>query len=374
MPLFALLLCLSVHSLGYAQSYSKDYLQLPALTNPGKTDSQLLALAHAGSRLVTAGERGLILYSDDEGQNWQQARVPVSQTLTALTFVGSEHGWAVGHGGVILHSGDGGASWQLQFDGNEANRQWLAYAQDQHAALEQRVQDAPTEQRSELEYQLEDAAFAVEDAQEAITKAPADPFLDVWFANENLGFAVGAYGMLYKTENSGLQWRLAISGISNPDRFHYNGITANQTGKLFISGEAGLLYRSEDRGVSWQRLALNYDGSLFGVLALGPETVLCYGLRGNVFRSDDSGDNWAAVPIEGTDRLSLYAASEHANGNIVLVGAGGALLSSSDSGRHFVSEIHSSRYTFSAVTSSGDDLLLTGMSGLLRIPAAGSTR
>ena len=45
--------------------------------------SPLLAIARAGSRIVAAGPRGHIVWSDDEGAHWTQAAVPVSSDLTS---------------------------------------------------------------------------------------------------------------------------------------------------------------------------------------------------------------------------------------------------------------------------------------------------
>jgi photosystem II stability/assembly factor-like uncharacterized protein len=47
----------------------------------------LLGAARAGERLVAVGQRGHILYSDDSGNAWQQAAVPVSADLNAVSFL-----------------------------------------------------------------------------------------------------------------------------------------------------------------------------------------------------------------------------------------------------------------------------------------------
>jgi len=348
-----------------------DYEALPALPAGQPTAAQLLAVESNGERLVAAGERGLIIYSDDNGESWQQARVPVSATLTALSFADSEHGWAVGHGGVILHSGDGGESWQQQFDGDAANRQKLDYATGRMMALEAAVEAASDDEKADLEYELEEAQFAVEDAELAIETGPADPFLDVWFANKQEGWAVGAYGMIYRTDNGGLQWRIAAAGIENLEGYHYYSMSASPDGQLYLSGEAGLLYRSDDGGDNWQRLPLDYEGSLFGVLALDADMVICFGLRGNIFRSTDSGESWSPNNPDNDPALSFYGGDLLSNGGVVLVGAGGVMASSSDVGASFQADVHTSRSTFSAVAAAGDDLMLAGMAGLVRISAAG---
>ena len=79
-----------------AASSFVDPLDAPAEPSPLSANAQLLAIARAGDRLVTAGMRGHVLYSDDDGLTWTQAKVPVSVTLTAVYFPTPQQGWAAG--------------------------------------------------------------------------------------------------------------------------------------------------------------------------------------------------------------------------------------------------------------------------------------
>ncbi|MFU8764920.1 MAG: WD40/YVTN/BNR-like repeat-containing protein, partial [Haliea sp.] len=342
---------------------AEDFAFLPAVTFDDPASMQLLDIARAGDRLVAVGERGVIIFSDDHGASWRQAPVPVSVTLTALHFPRPELGWAVGHAGVILHSNDGGESWNLQFDGNAANRKYLAWAQRRAQELEEALAATDDETLLEaLEYALEEASFAAEDAADAVVTGPADPFLDVLFLDANHGYALGAYGMLYRTSNAGADWEVAIAGIQNPERFHYYAITAATDGRLYLSGEAGLLYYSGDAGDSWERVEDLYDGSLFGVSVRAGE-LYAYGLRGHVFRSVDGGVSWEELP--NSQRYSLYGGTVLADGHVLMVGAGGLVLSSADGGS-LRGWRHPSRSSLSsAVQTASGEILLVGMSGLL---------
>ena len=51
----------------------------------------LLDVASAGSRLVAVGQRGHIIYSDDQGKTWVQAKVPSRVLLTAVFFADDSH-------------------------------------------------------------------------------------------------------------------------------------------------------------------------------------------------------------------------------------------------------------------------------------------
>src|SRR5213595_2772805 len=96
---------------------ANDPLNEQAKTSVLATQSVFTTITRAGARLVAGGERGLILYSDNQGKTWVQASVPVRVTITSLRFANATRGWATGHGGAILRTDDGGAHWVKQFDG-----------------------------------------------------------------------------------------------------------------------------------------------------------------------------------------------------------------------------------------------------------------
>ncbi len=342
-----------------------DYTFKPALEAVQPDGVALLDIAYCEGRLLAAGERGVIAYSDDAGASWSQSTVPVSQLLTSVDCAPGGYAWASGHAGVLLASTDRGASWTLQFDGNEANRQWLAHLRVELDRLEEQLDAAGDAERQDLEYAIEDAGFNIEDAEAALEAGPADPFLDVWFRDTQFGYALGAYGMLYRTENGGASWEIAVEHIDNLDRYHYYAMTQDEEGRLYLSGEAGLLYRSTDQGRHWERLDPGYDGSLFGLLTTADGAVLAFGLRGNILLSDDAGETWRSVPVADDPRQGLYGGLRLVDGTLVLVGAGGVVLHSTDNGRSFSSSALRGAATLSAVAGRGpDDLRIVGMEGV----------
>ncbi|WP_162300061.1 WD40/YVTN/BNR-like repeat-containing protein [Kineobactrum sediminis] len=348
---------------------AEDFAFLPAIAFDEPAQMHLLDITRAGDRLVAVGERGLVIISDDHGRNWRQADVPVSIALTAVHFPRPDHGWVVGHAGTILHSADGGESWTLQLDGNQVNAKYVEYTLAEVERLEQALMEATDESvREALELALEDATFAAEDAADAVVIGPADPFLDVLFTSAEAGFAVGAYGMLYRTADGGANWDIAIAGIDNAYRYHYYDIASAADGRLYLSGEAGLLYYSGDNGITWERVEGVYDGTLFGVLARAKD-VLAFGLRGHIFRSLDGGRSW--VELENPGRSSFYGGTLLEDGNALLVGAGGTILVPDTESRTVQRWQHPSRATLSsAVQNAQGDVLLVGMGGLVPLAEA----
>jgi photosystem II stability/assembly factor-like uncharacterized protein len=279
--------------------------------------SLMLDVVHAGKRLIAVGDRGHILYSDDQGASWTQAKVPTRQLLTSVFFVDDQHGWAVGHDAQILASEDGGVTWTKQFE------------------------DLKRE----------------------------SPLLDVWFQDANSGFAVGAYGALLATSDGGKHWEDVSDRLDNEDQFHLNGIAAVKDAGLFIVGEQGSMFRSADWGQTWEKLEGPYEGSLFGVIGTAQaNTLLAYGLRGNLFRSIDFGTTWEPVELQatrGTLEFGLSGATLLDDGSIVIVGNGGSVVRSTDNGETFSVFNRPDRISVSAVTAAGNgNLILAGQGGV----------
>ncbi|UBM26719.1 hypothetical protein K8374_07065 [Pseudomonas sp. p1(2021b)] len=289
------------------------------------SQSLLIDVAHAGKRLVVVGDRGHILFSDDQGKTWAQARVPTRQLLTAVFFLDDKRGWAVGHDAQVLASNDGGATWSKQFE---------------------------------------------DLAREA-------PLLDVAFLDAQHGFAVGAYGALLETTDGGQHWQDIGERLDNPDQLHLNAIAQVKDGGLFIVGEQGSMFRSSDNGQSWSVVQSPYEGSLFGVIGTTQaRTLLAYGLRGNLLRSTDFGDTWQPIPLKsarGPFEFGLASATLLEDGSLVLVGNSGSVLRSQDDGQSFSVYNRADRIALSAATGLADGgLLLVGQGGVHLATAQGA--
>lgn len=280
-----------------AEAPVNDLLRLPAAKTARPDKGLLLDVARAGERLVAVGEQGRIVTSDDSGATWVQAEVPVCVTLTSVCFPTAQQGWAVGHDGVVLHSSDGGRTWVKQLDGTQLNA--TAYAQIEKLVGPPERREAAADPaglvpraRSDLEIYLEDLELVVEEGA-------TWPFLDVWFADEREGFAVGAFGMAAHTVDGGVTWEPILDRLGNAKGLHYYGLAA--VGRdLFLVGEEGGLRRSEDGGKTWKALKSPYEGTFFGVIGTSDATaVVVYGLRGKAFRSRDRGESWTplAAPV-----------------------------------------------------------------------------
>lgn len=341
-------------------------LDTPSMISPMSAKALLIDVAHAGSRLVAVGERGHIVYSDDQGKSWTQAQVPVSTLLTAVDFPTPKQGWAVGHGGVVLHTEDGGTTWTKQLDGIAEAKMIVNQLQNQVSALKSEEASASGAKKNKLDDQLQQMQMDLSDAQYDQKIGPWKPLLNVWFKDAKTGFVVGSYGMIFRTDDGGKTWQNWASHVPNPDQYHLNAIGQIAGGALFIVGEQGSIFLSTDQGDTWTALHSPYQGSLFGLIGTGNvNEVLVFGLRGHVFRSDDLGKHWQAVPSDTNSTLN--SGMREKGGRIVITGNDGAVIVSTDAGRSFSAYDRDDRNAVLAATALPDgNLILVGQDGAVR--------
>jgi photosystem II stability/assembly factor-like uncharacterized protein len=295
----------------YAQVNPKVMPLSGPLTKQTMSRLLLTDAMRVGNRIVAVGDRGYIVFSDNNGESWERAKSPAGlPLLNGLYFSDANTAWAVGHDAMILKSIDQGKTWESVFSTSKEKR----------------------------------------------------PLMDIAFVDANTGFAVGAYGGYYETKDAGKTWavRQAIAPApkpakpvkaakggrgqmmesdedaekSNDEDKHLNAIVKLGGNKLLIVGEAGTLLTSGDAGKTWTRLASPYKGSFFGAVQADDGSVLILGLRGNVFRAADASlKNW--VQVETGTKASMMSGLKLADGAIVLSGLSGTMLISRDNGKSF---------------------------------------
>lgn len=342
-----------------------DPLESPSVLVPLAHQALMLDVARAGKQLVAVGEFGNILVSADDGVLWQQASVPVRVTLTSVSFVDAEYGWACGHDGVILATRDGGASWLRQFDGYRANDALVAAAEAalQSAESELSELEAAGDDIADAEALVESAAMALDDARYDQESGSTRPCLDIHFADRQRGIAVGAYGSVFMTSDGGEHWLEASARIENPERFHLNFIRALSPAEWWLGGESGLLFRSADAGERWETIESPYDGSLFDLNILGGERVLA-GLRGHLFRLDDQ-QQWHEINHQGDQTLNASAVL--GDGSLLLVGNAGALVKLNPDGSIAAETSLADSKSLAALLPLASGYLVAGEGGLWRL-------
>jgi photosystem II stability/assembly factor-like uncharacterized protein len=262
----------------------------------------------AGSRVLAGGQEGVIIYSDDAGQSWTQAQVPVSATITDIAFASPLVGWATGSFGVILKTVDGGKTWAKQLDG-------IAEIALMNTAVQAFVASQPPASTV--------ADHAAHRAQILSGWGPDRPMLSLLPVSETEVFAFGTYRFAEHTTDGGATWTDWSMNIDDPVAQNIYGAAAIG-GAYYLTSETSLIFRSTDSGQTFQQLAQpggTGGATLFGIMDTGTGGILAYGVAGEMYLSLDQGKTWNAPQFTGTSNI-----------NAVISMVGGALLIAGDSG------------------------------------------
>lgn len=278
----------------------------------------LLSIWNSGKHLVAVGARGNIVVSND-GEQWAQVQSPVDAVLTSVVFADEKNGWAVGHDSAILHTADEGKTWELQ-----------SFQPD----LEK-------------------------------------PLLNLLVIDANHAFALGAYGLYMETTDAGKTWAEVEAPEIREEGLHLNCIVKLGSGEYFLVGEEGMMGVSTD-AKKWERLTSPYEASLFGALPHGPKGAVVFGLRGNVFVTEDVRTGpWNPVDLKGS-KASLFGGVNLPDGSVALVGADAMVFVIGTDGSVRQAKQPVKAGTFSAGTFSGavlwkDGMLAVGEQGVTRV-------
>ncbi len=266
-------------------------------------------IALAGQRLVTVGERGFALVSDDAGQTWKAIETPVDRTLTGVAFRDGKVGVAVGHGGSVVRTEDGGNTW----------------------------------------------------SRIPVEEAGTDSLLGVVHLGGDHFVAYGAFGLYVDSVDAGKTWQKRMVVSEDFDRHISQVLPFGNS--LFMVAESGTLARSDDDGMTWTAMTSPYEGSYFAGLATKEGALLAFGMRGNVYRTTDFGATWDKVELGTT--ASLMSGRQLADGRILLVGNSGLLAVSTDDGRTLAVHWAPNAPGFTALMDAGGKVILVGERGVM---------
>lgn len=337
-------------SAAYAAKY--DVLELPAVASEMASESMIFTVRKFGDRYFAVGHQGHILFSDDGGDSWTQAQVPVRSSLLDIYFPTPELGWAVGHEGVILHSADSGKTWVKQYDGLRYGLEGKAYYQ----AL------ADANPDNEL------YSILVEEMDFAIGQGADKPLFKVRFHSATEGHAAGAYGMILRTVDGGKNWVHVLENMENDSFYHlFDFAPLPGERKFFLSGEAGLFMVGDVTAQTGTAIeTVPWEGSFFTSTAAADDAIVLGGLRGRMFRTTDAGQTWTEVEKPPTS--SIVDSTRLANDNLVFVGIAGEILMSTDDGNSFsLLPLSIGGRVYTVAAGPPGTLLLAGPSGIHKL-------
>ncbi len=158
-------------------------------------------------------------------------------------------------------------------------------------------------------------------------------FDDVFFLNENLGWAAnGYYAAVYKTTDGGLNWTLLTNNAMLGSNHYFRNIEFLDENIGFLGTLNGKFYKTTDGGATWNLVSITPNpAAICGLDCVGTSTIYgcgAYFSPAYIIKSTDSGMTWqfinmsayanALVEVLFTDENTGYASGNNSNGAVIL--------------------------------------------------------
>lgn len=285
------------------------------------------------------GKYGMILYTEDGGDNWEVQESGTEEDLVRVSFVNEKMGWAAGRNGTIIHTANAGKTWITQYNIKALpteifflnEREGWITGSNPIGVLFQTRDSGKTWQRVETDinraiasiyffnsqigwilageevYWTPDGGKKWEKSKLPIGKLSGHRvgggaieglgmdwhYGDIVFTSEKQGWAV-VNQWVFHTEDGGKTWIMQLN--AGDMSYGLGHISFNGEKNGCVSGWT--IYCTEDGGKIWQeRLGLEPGDSkmLGGVALTGQSEGWTVGNDGRIMKTQDGGKNWKNV-------------------------------------------------------------------------------
>jgi photosystem II stability/assembly factor-like uncharacterized protein len=244
------------------------------------TGRELVSVQFVGrdGRACALGENQ-VLTSPDRGASWSPVVIEDATFLYDMAFSDdAQHGWCVGAEGLVRHSSNGGESWEAP----------------PRALTEESVTSVCTIGDGAQAWMgtLGGEVFATVDEGRSWTllaRATSAPVSSMAFTPEGqLGWLVGANGVLRRTDDSGVTWVAQETGADIQTVFFDR---AGQ--RAWAVGSNGAVLSTARDSDTWQQHRSGSERLLDVVFADAAHGMIV-GYRGTILTTDDAGATWHA--------------------------------------------------------------------------------
>ena len=276
---------------------------------------------------------GAVFKSTDGGSTWQPVGTETITPITRTSFVTEKAGWAISEK-RIYNTEDGGARWNQQFRSkNKLNA--IAFMDELNglaigeAGIVYRTEEGGVQ--SEVQGQVL-CAGSVCDEEILSTWTPVETGIetaltDIAFADAAHLWIAGEDGVVLRSTDGGASWDMTDTGVDAT----LLAISFDTVDKGVAVGEGGTILVTDDGGRTWRQSATSASSRLNGIDFAADGTTWAVGDNGAMLRSRDGGVSWTQL-VFGTPLTSALQAIAFNGAAGVAAGVDGTILTTTDNG------------------------------------------
>ncbi len=295
---------------------------IDTITSNAETNFNQVFFINDNIGFLVGGERGnsgSIYKTNDGGQSWD-LNFYTDRSLYTINFLNDSVGYACGEKLILLKTFDQGVNWEdYQFpyypdDAYNAPIKKIDFVNDTTIYLTggmyfDRGLIAKSSNKGNwwdwvyFDYELTSSHFFNPNygifsgyGHYIVTRDGAytfetidfngDFFTSIYFINEEVGFASGYDGGVYKTANAGENWEvIAKSNSLVKQRVHLNDIFMINSEKGVVVGNNGVISLTYDGGNSWKNLKIQEELDCYSICHAGNGEVIITCSKGRIIKT-----------------------------------------------------------------------------------------
>jgi len=226
------------------------------------------------------GSLGTVYKTTDAGTTWNLLSVPTTENLLSLAFTSTNHGVITGSNGKRFVTNDGGQTWTQGITVQTGEIRSVAF-------------------KNQLEGYCVSSNFVEYTKDGGYTWMRVDGTMQsVHFPTPERGYASGYYGVAFKTDDGGNNWKpMNLNTLQYLNDIYF----INRDTGLAVGGTS--IFRTLDGGETWNPITNPATSSLYAVHFTDYNHGVAAGYRQNILYTANGGQTWT---ISQNSNSTLY--------------------------------------------------------------------
>lgn len=245
-----------------------------------------------------------VFLSDDAGKNWTSINNNPPGNVSSVAYI-NPNSILVSSDSGIYHSTNQGTSWVRKYTILPARQIYNLYFFDDNTG-----------------WAVGDLGLVVKTTDGGNTWTPqtsgTSKYLNnTFFTSSSIGFIVGDSNIVLKTTNGGTTWTAA----SSPSNLYFNDVLFTSANNGWIVGSDGGVFKTTDGGFTWTTINIGSTDFLVGIRFRNATEGWIYGWNGTLYYTNNGGSTWVKQTNKNIN--AILNMNFNSDGNGILCGTYG---------------------------------------------------